>query len=87
MDWGFVFMGSVGIAEEVKMAESQGFSHAWLYDTQMLGSEVYAALALCADKTSKIKLGPGVTNPSSRIAPLTACGMATINQLAPVRAI
>ncbi len=87
MDWGFVFMGSIGIAEEVKMAESKGFSHAWLYDTQMLGSEVYAALALCADKTSKIKLGPGVTNPSSRIAPLTACGMATINQLAPGRAI
>ena len=58
MDWGFVFMGSVGIEEEVKMAESQGFSHAWLYDTQMLGSEVYAALALCADKTSKSRLFP-----------------------------
>jgi len=87
MDWGFVFMGSIGIADEVRLAEDQGFSHAWLYDTQMLGSEVYAALALCAEKTQTIKLGPGVTNPKSRIAPLTACGMATVNQLAPGRAI
>ena len=87
MDWGFVFMGSVGVADEVKLAEDRGFSHAWLYDTQMLGSEVYAALTTCALKTDRIKLGPGVTNPSSRIAPLTACGMATINQLAPGRAI
>ncbi len=87
MDWGFVFMGSIGIADEVKLAEDRGFSHAWLYDTQMLGSEVYAALTTCALKTDRIKLGPGVTNPKSRIAPLTACGMATINQLAPGRAI
>ena len=87
MDWGFVFMGSVGVSGEVKLAEERGFSHAWLYDTQMLGSEVYAALALCADRTNKIKLGPGVSNPKSRIAPLNACGMATLNQIAPGRVI
>ncbi|MGE0485538.1 MAG: LLM class flavin-dependent oxidoreductase [Gammaproteobacteria bacterium] len=87
MDFGFVFMGDVHIHGDVKYAEDHGFSHAWIYDTQMLGSEVYAALALCADRTSRIKLGPGVTNPASRIAPLSACGMATINSLAPGRAI
>lgn len=87
MDFGFVFMGDCHVHGDVKYAEDKGFSHAWLYDTQMLGSEVYAALALAADRTEKIKLGPGVTHPSSRIAPLTACGMATINSLAPGRAI
>ncbi|MGB1884575.1 MAG: LLM class flavin-dependent oxidoreductase [Gammaproteobacteria bacterium] len=87
MDFGFVFMGDCHVHGDVKFAEDHGFSHAWLYDTQMLGSEVYAALALCADRTSTIKLGPGVTNPKSRIAPLSACGMATINSLAPGRAI
>lgn len=87
MDFGFVFMGDCHIHPEVKYAEDHGFTHAWLYDTQMLGSEVYAALALCADRTAKIKLGPGVTNPASRIAPLSACGMATLNSLAPGRAI
>ena len=87
MDFGFAFMGDCHIHADVKYAENKGFSHAWLYDTQMLGSEVYAALALCADRTNTIKLGPGVTNPKSRIAPLSACGMATINSLAPGRAI
>ncbi|MCZ6666944.1 MAG: LLM class flavin-dependent oxidoreductase, partial [Gammaproteobacteria bacterium] len=87
MDFGFVFMGDCHIHGDVKYAEDNGFSHAWLYDTQMLGSEVYTALALCADRTTKIKLGPGVTNPKSRIAPLSACGMATINSLAPGRVI
>ena len=87
MEFGFVFMGDVHIHGDVKYAEDHGFSHAWLYDSQMLGSEVYAALALCADRTTRIKLGPGVTNPASRIAPLSACGMATINALAPGRAI
>ena len=87
MDFGFVFMGSVKVAKHVKYAEERGYSHAWLYDSQMLASEVYASLALCAAATTKIKLGPGVTNPKSRIAPLTACGMASINELAPGRAI
>lgn len=87
MDFGFVFMGSCQVAPQVRHAEERGYSHGWLYDSQMLGSEVYASLALCAAATQKIKLGPGVTNPKSRIAPLTACGMATINQIAPGRAI
>jgi 5,10-methylenetetrahydromethanopterin reductase len=87
MDFGFVFMGDVHIHGDVKYAEDKGFSHAWLYDSQMLGSEVYASLALCADRTDKIILGPGVTNPKSRIAPLSACGMATINSVAPGRVV
>lgn len=87
MDFGFVFMGDCHVHGDVRYAEDHGFSHAWLYDSQMLGSEVYAALALCADRTRTIKLGPGVTNPASRIAPLSACGMATLNALAPGRAI
>ena len=39
MDFGFVFMGDCHIHGDVKYAEDNGFSHAWLYDTQMLGSE------------------------------------------------
>ena len=87
MEFGFVFMGDINVHGDVKYAEDHGFSHGWLYDSQMLGSEVYASLALCAHETNKIKLGPGVTNPKSRIAPLTACGMATLNSIAPGRAI
>lgn len=87
MDFGFVFFGSVQIYPEVVLAEKRGFTHAWLYDSQMLASDVYAALALCAAHTKKIFLGPGVTNPASRIAPMTACAIASINVLAPGRTI
>jgi len=87
MDFGFVFFGSVQIYPEVVLAEKRGFTHAWLYDSQMLASDVYAALALCAAYTQKIFLGPGVTNPASRIAPMTACAIASINALAPGRTI
>ena len=83
MDFGFVFFGDVNVAPDVALAEKRGFTHAWLYDSQMLASDVYAALALCAAKTKKIMLGPGVTNPASRIAPLTACSIASINAIAP----
>ncbi len=87
MDFGFVFFGSVAIAPMVAVAEKRGFSHAWLYDSQMLASDVYAALALSAVQTKTIFLGPGVTNPMSRIAPQTACAIASINALAPGRTI
>ena len=52
------------------LAERKGFTHAWLYDTQMICADV--CLALCAAKTKKIKLGTNVNNPLSRIAPVTA---------------
>lgn len=87
MDFGFVFFGSVHIHPAVVLAERRGFTHAWLYDSQMLASDVYASLALCAVNTKKIFLGPGVTNPASRIAPMTACSIASINALAPGRVI
>src|SRR5262245_42792234 len=87
MDFGCVFFGNVNVHPAVALAERRGFTHAWLYDSQMLSSDVYAALALCAVNTKKIALGPGVTNPASRIAPLTACSIASINALAPGRTI
>ncbi|HLW72025.1 MAG TPA: LLM class flavin-dependent oxidoreductase [Candidatus Binataceae bacterium] len=87
MDFGFVFLSTPEAYKDVALAERLGFSHAWLYDSQMLCADVYAALALVAANTKKIKIGPGVTNPSSRIAPVTANAMATINAIAPGRVI
>jgi 5,10-methylenetetrahydromethanopterin reductase len=69
------------------LAERKGFTHAWLYDTQMICADVFQCLALCAAKTKKIKLGTNVNNPLSRIAPVTANNFATLNLLASGRAI
>lgn len=87
MDFGFHFGIYAAVHKDVALAEERGFTHAWLYDTQMIYGDVYAGLCACALHTKKIKLGPGVTNPRSRIFPTTASGIATVNLFAPGRAI
>jgi alkanesulfonate monooxygenase SsuD/methylene tetrahydromethanopterin reductase-like flavin-dependent oxidoreductase (luciferase family) len=87
MDYGFAFLSAVDIHKDVALAERKGFTHGWLYDNQMICADVFQCLALCAAKTKKIKLGTNVTNPLSRIAPVTANNFATLNLLAPGRAI
>ena len=73
--------------KDVVAAEEHGFTHCWFYDSQMLYSDVYVCMALAAERTKKIKLATGVAIPSNRIPPVTAHSIATINQLAPGRAI
>ena len=87
MDFGIVCLTSVDSRKDVAYAEAKGFTHAWLADSQMVWADVFQCLALCANDTSTIKLGTNVTNPSSRIAPVTACNFATLNVLAPGRVI
>lgn len=87
MDYGFVFPAAIHIHKDVAYAEEHGFTHAWLYDSQMLFSDPYASLCMCAVNTKTIALGTGVTNPESRIAPVTANSIATVNELAPGRTI
>jgi len=73
--------------KDLAIAEDCGFTHAWFYDSQMLYSDVFVCLALAAEHTRRIKLGPGVAIPSNRIEPVTAHSIATISQLAPGRAM
>ena len=69
----------------VKYAEDCGFDMAWVPDSQMIWSDCYATMALAAQNTSRIQLGTGVAIPGTRIAPVTAHSIASINQLAPGR--
>jgi alkanesulfonate monooxygenase SsuD/methylene tetrahydromethanopterin reductase-like flavin-dependent oxidoreductase (luciferase family) len=66
-------------------AESLGYRHCWMADSQMIWSDVYAMLALVADRTTTMAIGTGVAVAGVRPAPVTAAALATINQLAPGR--
>src|SRR5437762_14360056 len=66
-------------------AESLGYDRAWVPDSQMIWSDCYATLALAAANTTRIKLGTGVAIPGTRLAPVTAHAIASINRLAPGR--
>src|SRR4051795_1946446 len=69
----------------VKQAEDVGASHFGVGEGPLLFSDPYQYLALAARETSTINLGTMVTNPLTRIAPVTANSVATLNQLAPGR--
>ena len=87
MEFGIAYPARPDAWKDLVIAEERGFTHAWFYDSQMIYSDVYACMALAAEHTKKIKLATGVAIPSNRIAPVTAHSIATINLLAPGRAI
>src|SRR5512145_1055139 len=69
----------------LQYAESLGFDHGWVPDSQMIWSDCYAVLALAAHHTSRIRLGTGVAIAGTRSAPVTAHSIASINRIAPGR--
>src|SRR5467141_1166200 len=64
-------------------AEALGYDSVWVTDSQMLFSDCYAVLALAAQQTRRIRLGPGVAICGTRIPPVHVAAMATLNRLAP----
>lgn len=69
----------------VRQAEDVGATHFGVGEGPLLFSDPYQFLALAARETSTINLGTMVTNPLTRIAPVTANSIATLNALAPNR--
>lgn len=69
------------IVEWTKLAEDCGFSHAWLWDSHVLWQEVYPIFTLMATATSRIHIGPCVTNPATRDVTVTASALATLNEV------
>lgn len=66
-------------------AENLGYDSGWVPDSQMIWSDAYAVLALAAHHTSRIRLGTGVAIAPTRLAPVTAHSIASINRIAPGR--
>ncbi|HTY53834.1 MAG TPA: LLM class flavin-dependent oxidoreductase, partial [Candidatus Binataceae bacterium] len=75
----------VGKWDCIKFAEDLRYDRAWVPDSQMIWSDCYATLALAAVNTKRIHIGTGVAIPGTRIAPVTAHSIASINELAPGR--
>jgi len=69
------------VVEWSKLAEDNGFDYLWLWDSHVLWQEVYGIFALVAANTSRIKMGPCVTNPVTRDPTVTASALATLNEV------
>lgn len=75
------------LASHARLAEELGFDSIWVIDSQLLCREVYITLAAIAAATTKIRFGPGVTQPVTRHSSVTASAMATLQEISGGRAM
>src|SRR5262245_14773404 len=67
-------------------AEALGFGAFW-YADERFDPETYVGLTACALATSRIKLGPAVTDPYSRHPALTAMAIGSLDDVSGGRAV
>ncbi len=67
-------------------AEQLGYRWLWVND-ERLERDPFTVLAAMAERTERVRLGPGVTNPYSRHPALVASAMATLDELSGGRAV
>ena len=66
------------VADLAVHAEEWGLDGLLVADSELLVGDPYIELALAAQETSRLRLGPAVTNPVTRHAAVTACALATL---------
>jgi 5,10-methylenetetrahydromethanopterin reductase len=75
------------VVAHAQMAEELGYERVWLYDSPALYQDVWVALALVAEHTERIGLGPGVLVPGLRHPLVQASAIATVESMAPGRLV
>ncbi len=85
MDISCAFATSSDTPVHVELAETLGYRRAWLYDSPALYPDVWMILTRCAERTSRIGLGPGVLVPSLRHPMVNAAAIAELVDQAPGR--
>ncbi len=61
-----------------RMAEANGFTYGWVFDSHVLWKEPYPLLTLMAENTTRLRLGTCVTNPATRDPSVTASALAVL---------
>jgi 5,10-methylenetetrahydromethanopterin reductase len=85
MDISCAFAPCLETPAHVELAESLGYQRAWLYDSPALYPDVWLILGRCAERTTRIGLGPGVLVPSLRHPMVNAAAITGLAGLAPGR--
>src|ERR1700742_3834643 len=87
MDISCAFATSSETPAHVELAETLGYNRAWLYDSPALYPDVWMVLSRCAERTTRIGLGPGVLVPSLRHPMVNAAAIAELERQAPGRVV
>jgi probable F420-dependent oxidoreductase len=84
VDFGVVLQANppaAKVVEYARQAELAGFGHAWTFDSHLLWQEPYVIHSQILAQTRKLRVGPMVTNPSTRDWTVTASVFATLNEM------
>lgn len=79
------FATSLDSPKHIAISETLGYDRAWLHDTPQQSPDLWMTLALAAERTDRIGLGPGVLVPALRHPMANAAATATLDALAPGR--
>src|SRR5438128_12004129 len=69
------------VIELARRADDAGFSHVWTFDSHVLWQEPFVIYSQILAQTSRVTVGPMVTNPRSREPSVTASLFATLNDM------
>jgi len=69
------------VVDTMRRAEQLGFSHGWTFDSHVLWQEPYVIYSAILAETSRLTIGPMVTNPGTRDWSVTASLFATLNDM------
>jgi len=84
VDIGVVFQCDPPASELVDLAvqaEASGFSHVWTFDSHLLWEEPFVIYSQILARTSRVVVGPMVTNPGTRDWTVIASQFATLNEM------
>lgn len=84
MDFGVVLQTdppASRVIELTKTAEDLGFTHGWTFDSHVLWEEPYVIYSRMLAETSRMIVGPMVTNPGTRDWTVLASLFATLNEM------
>jgi len=88
MDVGVLMVAMPGrFAATARMVEELGFASLIIPDSQNLAPEAWGQLMVAAGATSRIRLGPGVSNSVTRDPALTACSALSLHAESRGRAV
>lgn len=77
--WLHAFSFPRRVAELARSAEGRGFTGLLVADSQNLTADIWVELGLAGAATTRLRLGPGVTNPVTRHVAVTASAAATLH--------
>ncbi|HEX3588806.1 MAG TPA: TIGR03842 family LLM class F420-dependent oxidoreductase, partial [Pseudonocardiaceae bacterium] len=84
MDFGIVLQTdppAQAVVDTMRAAEGQGFSYGWTFDSHVLWQEPFVIYSRILEATSRLTVGPMVTNPSTRDWSVIASLFATLNDM------